>query len=228
MTGQPQQQRQGRQAADPDAAGYQVHDVGRDGRGRARLHRRRVAGRGHQAEGDGAEEGDLAAQRLPVGARSQLDADGEEGDEQHEQPGPDQPHDAAPGLGEHAGQGLWVHSGAGTALQHGRLVGHRAQGGGEGDEGEDATAGEDARLPAARRRPVRAPRHKQQSRPADQEDRRRQVQPAGKEPDYFPQSKLTSAPRLNRAAGPGIRRRAGLPRATVIFLVAAGRVTSAP
>ena len=224
-SGQPEQPRQRRQRADPETGGHQVPDVGGDGRRGVGLDGRRVAGGGDQADGREAEQRDLAPRRAPVGAIAQIRAHHDERAQQEQQPAAHEPHRAGLRLQEQARQRRRLDRRRRTILEQRGLGGHGDQRAAEGDGDQRTASGHDPRLPAPRRRSIG---QEQRGRPAHEQDRRDEMEPARDERRHWLQSKRTWAPAPSPAAALGMSGTVGLPIATVIVFVVAGTVTSAP
>ena len=210
-SGQPEQPCQRRQRADPETGGHQVPDVGGDGRRSVGLDGRRVAGGGDQADGREAEQRDLAPRRAPVGAVAQIRAHHDERAQQ-----------------EQARQRRRLDRRRRTILEQRGLGGHGDQRAAEGDGDQRTASGHDPRLPAPRRRSIGRAGQEQRGRPAHEQDRRDEMEPARDERRHWLQSKRTWAPAPSPAAALGMSGTVGLPIATVIVFVVAGTVTSAP
>ena len=229
LTREREQKRQRGETADPHAGRQQMRHVDDDGDRRVRLHRGGVAGGGGEAQRSQAEQRALAPRRPPVAAVRQVHPHGEKRAEQEQQTAAHQPDRARLGLQQHADDRGAIERRAGPSLQDCRLAGHRDHCGEEGDQNEQPPGTDDSLLPAQGSGTVGRSRQEQHGGAADEQDRGCEVQPAGEKRDgHCCQSKLTASVRANRPLADDITRIVGLPMVTVIFVVAAGRLTSVP
>ena len=169
---------EGPEPSDPDAGRQDVDRVVDDGSRGVGLHRGGMAAEPHERRGEGGEQRGLQARGQPVGPRSDIGAQREEREEEHEQPLAHEP-DAPPlGVEDDAAQDLQIEGGGGPRFEKRGLASERGASRDDGDEGEDPRPDQDAPEPRPGGGAIRAAGEQEDRGAAHQGQARGQVHPA--------------------------------------------------